>query len=112
MLLDQVRLHVIVMGDTTLETLNANLTFSSPAKWIWQAGSPFRGGDINVGGLWTLIGLCRRQLFTGWVVMDVEACVDNLSVFLQKAVLGGAPVSVTFTLDLVSGSVCIPANLP
>jgi hypothetical protein len=63
------------------------------------------GGDINVGGLWTLIALCKRQLFPGWAVMDVEACGDKLSVFLQKAVLGGAPVSVTFTLDLVSGCV-------
>ena len=36
--------------------------------------------------------------------MDVESCSDNL-LFLQKAVLGGAPVSVTFTLDLVSGCV-------
>lgn len=37
--------------------------------------------------------------------MDVEACGDMLSVLLQKAVLGRAPVSVTFTLNLMSGCV-------
>lgn len=34
----------------------------------------------------------------------VETCGDtSLVFFLQKVVLRGAPVSVTFTLDLVSG---------
>lgn len=37
--------------------------------------------------------------------MDVEACGDNWLVFLPKAVLGGAPVSVILTLDWVSGCV-------
>lgn len=78
---------------------------SSPTKWIGQGCSPL--GDINVGGLKTLGGLSKRQLFTVWLVTGVEACGDtSLVFFLQKVVLPGAPASVTFTPDLVSGYGC------
>lgn len=49
----------------------------------------------------------KGSLFTAWLVTGVEACGDTSLVFFSaEGCAAGAPVSVTFTPDLVSGYGC------